>query len=116
MTDEWLPYRNLLNTLYLLPKKSLGEAGELRIKIGRADFDLAGVRSGLAIQAVAGQFAGEDGGGVLRGVDEDDIGAEDALQYGFQERIMGAGENYGIDLRGFHRGQIFLEDELRGRV
>ena len=29
---------------------------------------------------------------------------------------MRAGEHDGIDLRGFHRGEIFLEDELRGRV
>lgn len=111
-----LPHRDLLDAFDFLAEEAFGEAGELGGEIGGADGDLGGVRSGGAIEAVTGEFAGESGGGVLRGVDERDAGAEDALDHWFQERVVRAGEDDGIDLRGFHWGEIFLEDEMRGLV
>ena len=56
--------RDLLDAFDFLAEEAFGEAGELGGKIGGANGDLGGVRSGGASEAVAGEFAGEGGGGV----------------------------------------------------
>lgn len=77
------------------------------------DLEIAGI-SGSVEQVESDEFGlqmlGTGGGGV----DEADVGREEALELGNEQRVVGAGEQQRIDAFFHHRIEVGVEDGVGG--
>jgi hypothetical protein len=87
----------------------LGEVGEVDVEGGWS------VRGG-GEELVSGEFVADVGGAGGGGVDEADFVADEFLEDGDEEGVVGAAEEEGVDVALQHRLEVFFEDEFEGGV